>query len=557
MATVSVARDTTESGRAGSRQLKRQVGLLGLTAVSLGSVIGSGWLLGTLGAAGYAGPASLVSWVLAAFMLVFIALMYAELGATYPVSGGTARYSLLCFGPLGGFAAGWMSWLQAVTLAPIETEAAIRYLEPKWHGVVNTRTLLLTGKGLGFAILFIVFFTLVNLAGIRWMAGLNRFAVYWKALIPVVTIAAIAMTTFHPANFHAGGGFSPFGVQGIFKALPGGVVFALLGFEQAAQLGGEARDPQRDLPRAIIASMLLGVLLYLCLEVVLIGAFNPANLAFPSSWHHPLGGIGSYGPYAQMATALGLGWLAVLLYIDAVVSPAGTGMLYVATTSRITYSMGKAGSLPATFDRIDRRSVPWFSVILASAFGVLVFLPFGGWNKLVVFISSATAFMYAFAPVSLAALRRSDPDRYRPYRVPAAQVLAPVAFVFANLIVYWGGWPAVWRISVGVAIGVALLGLTRATTPAAKRQPLNLKPAAWVVPWIGGIMVLDAIGPRYVSSYRQVVPFWWDLGAVALWSLLVFYLAQWLALPRREVAANIDAAQMATTEEEIELGVGA
>ncbi|HET9059255.1 MAG TPA: APC family permease [Acidimicrobiales bacterium] len=529
---------------------------MGLTAVSLGSVIGSGWLLGALTAASFAGAASLISWGLAAFMLIFIALMYAELGSTYPVSGGTARYSFLCFGPVGGFAAGWMSWLQAVTLAPIETEAALRYLEPKWPGVIDRHTLLLSGKGLGFAILFVVFFTIVNLAGIRWMSGLNRVAVYWKAAIPVVTIAALAVTTFHPGNFTAGGGFFVMGAQGIFKALPGGVVFALLGFEQAAQLGGEARDPQRDLPRAIIASMLLGMLLYLCLEVVLIGAINPSHLTGASSWANPLGKNGSYGPYAQLAATLGLGWLATLLYIDAVVSPAGTGMLYIGTTSRITYSMGRAGTLPKVFDRVDRRGIPWFSVFVASAFGILVFLPFGGWSKLVGFISSATAFMYAFAPVSLAALRRSDPDRFRPYRVPGAQVLAPLAFVFANLIVYWGGWPTVWRICVGIAIGVFLLALSRITTPRANKARMDVKAALWVVPWLGGILALDAIGPAYVSSVRRVIPMWWDLGAVAAWSLAIFYLAQWLSLPEARVAANLASAQVATSEEQIETGEG-
>ena len=414
---------------------------MGLTAVSLGSVIGSGWLFGTLTAAGYAGAASLVSWALAAFMLAFIALMYAELGAAYPVSAA-ARYSFLAFGPLGGFAAGWMSWLQAVTIAPIETEVALSYLQPKWPGVFDKTTSLLTGKGVGFAVLFIFFFTLLNLAGLRWMAGFNQVVVWVKAAVPVTVVIALAVTRFHFGNFDAGGGFAPFGFQGIFKAIPGGVVFALIGFEQAVQVGGEARNPQRDLPRAVVASLVIGTLLYLALQAVLIGSLDPHTLTSSASWANPLGAISDYGPFAQLATAAGLGWLATVIYFDAVISPAGKGMLYVSTTSRITYSMGKSRTLPAIFERLDRRGTPWFSVILASAFGVVVFLPFGGWSRLVHFISTATAFMYAFAPVSLAALRRSDRDRWRPYEVPAASVLAPLAFVSANLIVYWGGWPS-------------------------------------------------------------------------------------------------------------------
>src|ERR1700761_5508468 len=109
-------------------QLRRDVGRVGPTFVSLGSIIGSGWLLGALYAAQAAGPASLISWVLAGVMLAVLALVHAELGAAYPVAGGTARFPFFAFGSLAGFTAGWAAWLQAVTLAPIEVEASLQYL---------------------------------------------------------------------------------------------------------------------------------------------------------------------------------------------------------------------------------------------------------------------------------------------------------------------------------------------------------------------------------------------------------------------------------------------
>src|SRR6185436_502606 len=107
---------TSETGRAG--ELKRSVGFYGLMFVSLGSIIGSGWLLGALNAAEVAGPASIVSWAIAAAMLSVLALVYAELGAAYPVAGGTGRFPYFSHGPLAGFVAGWSSWLQAVLIAP-------------------------------------------------------------------------------------------------------------------------------------------------------------------------------------------------------------------------------------------------------------------------------------------------------------------------------------------------------------------------------------------------------------------------------------------------------
>src|SRR5579871_2484760 len=108
--------------------LRRSVGFYGLMMVSLGSIIGSGWLLGALNAAERAGPASVLSWILAAGMLSLLALVYAELGATYPVAGGAARFPYYSHGSVAGFTAGWASWLQAVFIAPLEVLAAITYV---------------------------------------------------------------------------------------------------------------------------------------------------------------------------------------------------------------------------------------------------------------------------------------------------------------------------------------------------------------------------------------------------------------------------------------------
>ena len=232
-------------------ELKRDVGLRGLTLISLGSIIGSGWLLGALGAAQSAGPASLLSWILAGAILGLLALVHAELGAAYPLSGGTARFPFLGFGALGGFTGGWMAWIQAVTIAPIEVEAALTYLEstslhPGWVHANGT----LTGGGIVVAGIAMALFTFINIMGVRWLADSNSITMIWKLAVPTLTIIVLLIVSFNGSNFSAGGGFAPFGAKGIFAALPLGVVFALEGFEQAIQIGGESqRSPARHSPR--------------------------------------------------------------------------------------------------------------------------------------------------------------------------------------------------------------------------------------------------------------------------------------------------------------------
>jgi len=497
-------------------RMSPHLGLVGLTFVSLGSIIGSGWLLGALTASRIAGAASLVAWALAGLLIIGLALVHAELGATYPVAGGSARYTHLALGPLSGFVAGWLAWIQAVALAPIEAEAALSYLNNVWPGLIGPDGTL-TGRGLALGAAALGVCTVVNALGVRRFADTNAVTVVWKFLVPVLTVVTLLAVAFHPSNFHAGGGFAPFGAHGIFAALPAGVVFALQGFEQAVQMGAEARDPGRDVPRAVILATLLGTVVYLLLAVAFIGALAPGAIA--GGWSHPVG-AGDYGPYATIATALGLTWLAVLLYIDAVVSPGGTALIYVGTSARLAYSMGRTGYLPRALRRLDRRGTPVVAILLAYGIGLVMFLPFPSWQQLVTLISSATFLTYAFAPIALTVLRRADPDRPRPYRLPVAPLLSRFAFVTSNLIVYWAGWGNDQKLAVAISVGLALFAGFRLTQPAGRWPALEWRSAVWMIPWLGGLTVISWLGQ--FGGGRALIPFWADLAVVVAFSLAIF-----------------------------------
>ena len=276
MTTTSLQKEKTTSS---SGELHRSIGFWGLMFVSLGSIIGSGWLLGALYAAQAAGPASLISWVLAGAMLAVLALVHAELGAAYPVAGGTARFPYFAFGTLAGFTAGWIAWLQAVTIAPIEVEASITYLSnTNWarkHLVMVHHDATLNLTGIGVASLLMLLFTVINLMGAKLMSESNSVMVIWKTIVPLLTVVVLLVLVFHTSNFHAGGKFAPYGAHGIFAALPAGVVFALQGFEQAIQMGGEARNPQKDVSRAVITAMCIGTGIYILLQVAFLGGVSP------------------------------------------------------------------------------------------------------------------------------------------------------------------------------------------------------------------------------------------------------------------------------------------
>ena len=534
-----------------SPNLKRSVGFWGLMFVSLGSIIGSGWLLGALFAAETAGPASLLSWVLAAAMLMVLALIHAELGAAYPVAGGTARFPYFAFGALAGFTAGWAAWLQAVTIAPIEVEAAISYMaSTKWskeHLVMLHPNGTLNGTGLVIATAAMLLFTIINLAGAKLLSDSNSVMVIWKTAVPILTVVVMITLSFHASNFHAGGGFAPYGAHGIFAALPIGVVFALQGFEQAVQMAGEAKNPQRDVSRAVIMAMLIGASIYILLQIAFIGALSPANLVH--GWAAPIG-AGDFGPFYTLALAAGAGWLATILLIDAVVSPAGTGLVYLGTSARLSYALGEEEVLPDQLTQVNKSGVPVYSILLAFVVGELAFLPFPSWSSLVGLVTSATAIMYGFAPVSLAALQQRDPDRPRPYRMPYPKLLNPIGFIAANLIIYWSGFEATWKILTGIFIGRIVFEIALRRSDTLKRTDIDWRAASWIWPWLIGMTIIGLLG-RYGNGAHNVLPNWIDLLVVIAFSLIIFYYAVSLAMTSEQIKNNVDTEQRqlaATTE---------
>ena len=208
---------------------------------------------------------------------------------------------------------------------------------------------------------------------------------------------------------------------------------------------------------------------------------------------------------------MGATWLAVVLIIDAVVSPAGTGVVYLGTTARLSYALGEESELPGVLSKTSKSGVPYVSILLAAVVGELCFGPFPSWNRLVGVVTGATAVMYAFAPVSLAALQMRDADRVRAYRMPMPKVLLPTAFVSANLILYWGGFEYTWKIALALVVGLIIFGI--GTQVVQTDVMAMLRPAAWIGPWIIGSVIIGALG-RYGVGSHSWLPEWVDLAVV-------------------------------------------
>ena len=535
VATETVARRPRTTG------LRREIGFIGLLWASGGSIIGSGWLFGAQTALAAAGPAAIISWVIGAVAILLLALVHAELGAMYPVAGGTARFPHYAFGGAVGASFGWFSWLQAATVAPIEVMAVIQYgqhyaFASGWMKLSHGQHVL-TASGVVAAVVLMALFTAINFLGVRKLANTNSAATWWKIGVPILTIVVLAATHFHASNFTAANGFSPYGAKGVLAAVStSGIIFALLGFEQADQLAGESSNPKRDIPRAVIGAITLGAIIYILLQVVFLAALPAAEVK--GTWASA-GYTTFSGPFANLATIVGLGWLATILYIDAVISPGGTGLIYTTATSRVSYGLSRNGYVPKVYESVDRRGIPWFGLFTAFVIGCVCFLPFPSWRSLVGLITSASVLMYAGAPLALGAFRRRLPDADRPYRAPAAPVLAPLAFAVANLLILWSGWTTDYKLGIAILIGYAILAANRVFNLNPTKPLLDLRAAVWLPVYLVGmgvIVYLSDFGPLK----NPVIPLWWDMLAVAAFSVAIYYWALRVALPTEKIERLID-----------------
>ncbi|MER6331663.1 APC family permease [Streptomyces sp. NPDC001034] len=520
--------------------LRRDVGLIGLMWASVGSIIGSGWLYGAEKAVVVAGPAAIISWVIGTVAIVLLALVHAELGGMFPVAGGTARYPHYAFGGLAGMSFGWFSWLQAATVAPIEVEAMIGYAGHwKFAQGLQNADQTLTTSGIVTAIVLMAVFVGVNFFGVRALAHTNSAATWWKIAIPLAAIFIIAVGNFHVGNFTSEG-FAPFGAKGVLGAVSSsGIIFALLGFEQAIQLAGESRNPQRDLPRATLGSVAIGAGIYILLQIVFIAALPHAS--FAHGWAK-LAYAGISGPWAGLATLVGLGWLGWVLYIDAIISPGGTGLIYTTATSRVSYGLAKNGYAPKALTRTDKRGVPWIGLIVTFATGILCFLPFPSWQQLVGFITSASVLMYAGAPLAYGAFSDRLPHFERPYRLPAGKIISPLSFVVANLIIYWSGWNTLWRLAFAILLGYVLMG-SYALWANLKGKPdaprMDFKAAQWLPAYLLGIGLISWQG-GFGDGSQGNIPLYWDILVIAAFSLGVYYWAKATASKTEAIERSID-----------------
>lgn len=499
---------------------RKGLSLFALIMIGLGSIFGSGWLFGAGQAAQVAGPAALVAWVIGAIFIGMIAMSYAEVGAAYPLPGAMARFGSISHGPVLGFITGWAVWIATASLIPIEAIAGTQYMS-SWsfgwaRGLVADGSL--TGTGIAMALFLTFALWLACYWSVELLARANNLLTLVKFAIPVLAVGALIASGFHTENFTAHGGFAPNGWSAVLTAVTAsGVVFAFNGFQAVVNLGGNAKNPGRAIPLALVGALSLGLVIYLALQVAFLGAVPPEKLAEAGGWS----GINFASPFADLAKLLMLHWVVTMLQFGAFISPNGANIGNVASSAYLAQNLADTGFFPKKLAEVHPRyGVARPAMWLNLAFSVLLLLTIGhSWEALASVVSAAMVVSYLMGPIAVGVFRRTKPELPRPFRLPAAKVLCPLIFAFAACALYWSKWPNTGKVTLLTLVSVPIAAIVL------RRRGENLRrqfaPAWWMVGFLLWLSLLSALGSEEFGGHG-VIPGGLDTALVGL-SALGFY----------------------------------
>ena len=449
-----------------NKGLKRTIGTMGLIALGIGAIIGAGLFTSTAEAiANHTGPAVTISFLIAGVGCALAGLCYAEFASMIPVAGSAYTYSYATMGEFIAWIIGWDLVLEyGVASAKVATSWS-EYLNKLLANLFDVQIpyefchspFQQSAEGVSGimnipAVFIILLLSLVLVRGVRGSSILNSIIVIVKVGI-VLLFIGFGWSYINPDNLvpyvpaNTTGVSGEFGWTGIFAGA-GVVFFAFIGFDAVSTAAQESKDPQRDMPRGILLSLLICVVLYILFAHVLAGVANYKEFS-------------TVGQEASVTYVIDTymkeyGWLSTLVTVAILAGFSSVILVMLMGQSRVFFSMSKDGLVPKVFSQLHSKfKTPWKSNVLFFIFVGMIaaFVPASIISDMTVI---GTLFAFVLVCFGIIVLRKTDPGRPRPFRTPWVPVIPILGIVVCTGLIYTLG-PANWlRLIIWLLIGVCI-----------------------------------------------------------------------------------------------------
>lgn len=502
--------------------LRRELTLLTLVGLAVGGIVGSGIFMMPASTVAEAGPAALLSWLIAGIAMTILALVYAELGSTYPRTAGPYVFPERAFGRVLGFVIGWGYWVSCFVAVAAITNAFVNYLSFLVPGLAIGMKL--TPVGITVAIVFIWFLTVLNILGVKWGGWYSTVTTVLK-VIPLLIFIFAGLLAFRPENYS---NFMPRGAVGLGLGVAL-AVWAYMGFEGVTIPAEEVRNPEKTIPLATIITMTLVTLIYLGVVTIFTGLIRWEALGLkPGDWSslYELS-----APLSDVARGAGLLWLALVVLVGAVFSTGGCSGSWVLYSGRFPYALFRGTRLEVLTRVHPRYGTPYTGLLLSGILATifLVLVPF---YPAAALVGTLTAIIpYALAAVALPVLRVREPEIPRPFKLPVPHLFAFLSYLFATYIAYWACWPWTLIGVILILIGLPLyLLITRGLSWSEVTR--EVRRVYWFWLYLTGIILISLCGDPYFE-YENPLPIHvlgylrtpYDLLACTVLAAVTYYLA--------------------------------
>jgi APA family basic amino acid/polyamine antiporter len=443
--------------------LKRALGALNLTMLGIGAIIGTGIfvLTGTVAALN-AGPAVVLSFVLAGVASIFAALCYSEFASLVPMAGSAYTYGYATLGELIAWIIGWDLVLEyalgAVTVAIGWSGYVVSFLRDIG---INVPCTLAGARGVEVhcadgttaiamfnlpAVLIIAIVTTLLVIGIKESANFNNIIVFVKVAVVLLFIGGAAHA-INPANWHP---FMPpntgvrgeFGWTGVMTGA-GIVFFAYIGFDAVSTAAQEAKNPQRDMPIGIIGSLLICTVLYIIVSGIATGVMSYKELNVPD-------------PIAVVADRAGLGWMSSIIKLGAIAGLSSVILVMLLGQSRVFWTMSRDGLLPPFVSKIHPRFQTPYLTSIITGIGVAIVSAFLTVREAGSLVSIGTLLAFVIVSIGIMVLRVREPNLPRAFKTPVWWLVGPLGALSALYLMISLPWRTWERLLIWFAIGLVI-----------------------------------------------------------------------------------------------------